>query len=140
MKVITITEIPIAVLCDVEDVLDDAKVSYRVEDVDPTRNAIGGFRRGDPTTSRLAALQAFPRTGNQRHKALLAIAAAGTRGATAYELEQATGINYRSLTPRIGELKAGGWVAAKGARLGNMGAQQEVLVATQRTLDWLSSS
>lgn len=55
---------------------------------------------------------------------------------TAADLEQITGIEYRTLTPRIGELKRGGFVIASGERMGDRGAMQDVLylTASGRTL------
>lgn len=141
MIVISLPEIPPNVLADVEDLLDSARLRYRVSaQEDPTKPGLGGFRRTDPDTSRLAAVQVYPRTGTQRERVLMAIHGAGDTGAIPYEIEAATGINYRSLTPRIGELKAGGWVAGTGdTRTGNMGAEQEILVVTEKTRDFIWS-
>lgn len=140
MIVISLDEIPPNVLADVEDLLDGAHLRYRVSEQDPTKPSLGGFRRTDPDTSRLAAVQVYPRTGTQRERVLLAINAAGDTGAIPYEIEAATRINYRSLTPRIGELKAGGWVVGTGnTRTGNMGAEQEILVVTEKARDFIWS-
>lgn len=143
MLTVTIaSEIPRTVMDAIEDLLDSHGADYRVGEIaldDPTKNGIGGYRKGDPETSRKAAVDVYPRTGNQRHRVLMAIADAGARGAIAYEIEVATGINYRSLTPRIGELKAGEWVQGTGrTRVGNMGAQQEILVLTDKAHLWIA--
>lgn len=137
MKVITLPSVPSHVLAAVEDVLTAAQVNYHVEDQDPTVNAPGAFRRTDPSTSKRAAGEQFPRSGSQRYRVLMAIINAGWQGATATQIEEKTGIPFRSLTPRIGELKRGGWVKAAGfTRTGSMGAQQEAVIVTQKALDW----
>lgn len=102
---------------------------------DPTANAPGQSRRGDTATARAAALAAEPRTGSQRARVLRCIADA-TDGATAHEIALLTGIDYRSVTPRIGELKRGDWVRANGrTRASDMGSEVEVLELTQRARD-----
>lgn len=109
----------------------------RIEDK-PDENKIGGFRKGGPSTSKAAAIQIYPRTGSQRYRILMAIRQAGDHGLTAHETAEATGILYRSVTPRIGELKNGGWVRANGkTRRSDMNMQVEVLVLTPKAIQWI---
>lgn len=136
------SSVPEAAMEQIEDLLDAHGVRYRIAEEqleDPTANHIGAFRRTDSTTSRKAAVGVFPRSGTQRGRVLRALRDAGEYGATSAEIEAATAIIYRSLTPRIGELKAGGWIVSTGrTRTGNMGAEQEVLVLTEKAHAWFS--
>lgn len=96
-------------------------------------NATGGSRATDPDTSRKAALQNMPRSGSQRHRALVAIVAAGEHGLTGHEVAETTGIEYRSVTPRLRELKDGGWIEdADFTRTTNLNAEAHVLIATDK--------
>lgn len=96
-------------------------------------DAQGGTRNTDPETSRKAALQNMPRSGSQRHRALVAIVAAGSHGLTGHEVSEATGIEYRSVTPRLRELKDGDWIVdADFTRATNLNAQAQVLLATEK--------
>ena len=97
-------------------------------------NAVGGARTTDPNTSKEAATQVFPRSGTQRYEIFMAILRAGERGLTAHEACAEACVEYRSGTPRIGELKNGGWVVslAHVTRLSPMQANAEVLVATDK--------
>lgn len=98
-----------------------------------TRNSVGAARSSDPSTSKEAAKAVYPRSGSLRHTVLLWIAHNGDHGATAHELEQATGIEYRSLTPRIGELKKAGFIRTTGhTRIGGRGAAMDVNVLTDK--------
>lgn len=93
----------------------------------------GQHRRDDPATSKAAANMDIGGRTTKRFAVFAAIARAGHFGATATELEQATGIEYRTLTPRIGELKRWGWVTTNGlTRPGDHGAQQDVNVLTSK--------
>lgn len=68
----------------------------------------------------------------------MAVVEAGDHGATASEIEAATGVPFRSLTPRLGELKNGGWVKPSGfTRRGPMGADQDVIIATDKAREWI---
>lgn len=105
---------------------------------DPTANAQGGARGSDPGTSKKAARDIYPRSGSQRHKALMAVASKGDTGAIADDVSEITGIEWRSITPRLGELKKHGWVEPRGdTREGRMGAQQEVIVITEKAQKWI---
>lgn len=84
---------------------------------DPRDSVLPGFRSTDPTTSRKAALAAFPRTQSQRYKALMSIAKRTDgpwHGATWVEVEFDTGIN--GVWKRISELKEGQWIEVVGQR------------------------
>lgn len=104
------------------DILDELGFEYQVlkarvdtvtESLAPDANHIGGFREGDPDTSRKGALDAYPRSGSQRWRALLTIHAAPD-GLNYAEVESRTGI--KGIWKRISELKDGGWVVARGER------------------------
>ena len=95
-----------------------------------TANHLGGFRSTDPSTSRKAALDNYPRSGTQRARCFAAILMAGDRGATCAEVMDATDLAHQSASTRLSELKRGGWVVVAGERTGELGAKQEVLVAT----------
>lgn len=95
----------------------------------------GQARRGDPATARAAAKDSPPKRGSQRAKILAALAAGDPEriGLTSSALAEATGIPYRSVTPRIGELKRWGYVVPTGAtRMGDMGSKQEVVALTPK--------
>lgn len=103
---------------------------------DPAANALGGFT-ADSATSRKAALDNYPRSGTQRARVLGAIVATAPHGRTAHEVAAATGLYYGSVTPRIGELKRGGWiVASEETRKSEHGSDAEVLYATERALTY----
>lgn len=96
-------------------------------------NYMGAVRSSDPATSVAAAKAVYPRSGSLRHTVLMFIAHHGDHGATAHELEQATGIEYRSLTPRIGELKKAGFIRTNGeTRVGGRGSYMDVNVLTDK--------
>lgn len=100
---------------------------------DPAADGLGGFTAGSDT-SRKAALDNYPRSGSQREKVLACIRAAGVAGRTAHEVAEKTGLYYGSVTPRIGELKRGGWIQATDAtRVSEHGSEAEVLVPTEKT-------
>jgi hypothetical protein len=91
----------------------------------------GQARRSDPRTAQDAA--AIPRFGTKRRMVLDAVIAAGEHGLTAEEATRATGVEFRTLTPRIGELKRDGWVqAATFTRPGTHGVDQQVIMATEK--------
>lgn len=90
----------------------------------------GQARARDGATAKAAAAITVKR-GTQRHKVLAHVTNAGDYGATASELVATTGIPYASLTPRVGELKRGGYVEALGrTRNSPSGVAQEVLTVT----------
>lgn len=94
--------------------------------------SIARARADDPSTSQRAALDALPRVGSQRRAAYEAIRAAGDRGMTYDEVEEATGIS--GVWKRISELKQGGWVTVAGERLiPATGSHGDVYVATSKT-------
>lgn len=95
----------------------------------------GQARNNDVATAKAAAIT-LGRPGNKRRVVLRAIIDAGPHGLTAEEAVALTGIEYRTLTPRIGELKRGGYVLALDGvtRPGTHGAQQQVLVPTDTGL------
>jgi hypothetical protein len=95
-------------------------------------NRVGPSQRHSDT-SRLAALNNFPRSGSQRAEILDFLLFRGDRGATRQEIHAHTGISDDSVRPRVGELIDGGW--ARGTdqtRRTPLGEQAEVLVATSR--------
>jgi hypothetical protein len=93
----------------------------------------GPARHTDPGTSKKAGKEGVGRFGTLRYNVFVAIAKAGDYGATATELEQTTGIDWRSMTPRVGELKRWGYVTTSGAtRKGDRGADQDVCVLTEK--------
>jgi hypothetical protein len=98
--------------------------------------SVGQHRHSDPKTSKRAASLDIGGRKSKRRQIFMEIGRAGSRGMTAADLEQITGIEYRTLTPRIGELKRGGFVIASGERMGDRGAMQDVLylTASGRTL------
>jgi hypothetical protein len=102
---------------------------------DPAADGLGGFT-ADSDTSRQAAIDNYPRSGSQRHRILLCIIAAGHDvGRTAHEVAKETGIYYGSVTPRIGELKRGGWIeASEWTRRSEHDSEAEVLLATDKAL------
>jgi hypothetical protein len=106
------------------------------EAASPPRNGSGldgpgQARATDVGTAKTAAVT-LGKPGNKRRRVLQAIIDAGSTGLTAEEAVGRTGIEYRTLTPRVGELKRDGYVEAlEGVtRPGTHGAQQQVLVAT----------
>jgi hypothetical protein len=102
---------------------------YCHEHFTPDLEGRGQARATDPATSHAAA-QITVRRGSQRWKVLEAVKAAGEYGATSWELVEATGIPYTSLTPRIGELKRGGLITVTDRRRPSQaGVDQEVVVA-----------
>lgn len=109
---------------------------------EPTPEALDGAgqaRSTDPETAKAAGAIKVTR-GSQRWKVLEAIREAGLHGATSHELEDATGVRYASLTPRIGELKRGGYIRATDkTRVGKYGVEQEVLVLAGSTVAMLDS-
>lgn len=100
-----------AIDASIEELQDDG---YEISLVKPEDDQPVGVRSDDPDTSKQAALEAYPRSGKQRHKALLAIARARDRGLTYEQVEEATGIN--SVWKRLSELKDGGWITIDGTR------------------------
>jgi hypothetical protein len=79
---------------------------------DPGENTLGKFHREAQRTERPSALDVYPRTGTQRLAVLAAIRAAGDRGMTDRELQQA--LHIRRARTRRQELQEGGWVMDSG--------------------------
>jgi len=101
---------------------------------DPAKNHLPGFRRTDPTTSRKAALDVYPRTGNQRGRALVAIIKSPS-GATYAEVQAETSVN--GIWKRISELKQNGWIEARGRRVvPETGSEADVYFPTERAIRW----
>jgi hypothetical protein len=119
--------------------ISDNEIADLVAEFNVIKNDVDylGVRTTDPETSRAAAKLNYPRRGSQRHKALMAIANAGSGGLTASEIEAKTDVPFRSLTPRLGELKNMRLIKCDDGktRTGPMGAQQDVLVLT-----WLGAA
>lgn len=112
--------------CDV--CLGDIKPEHEITVVELNLEGAGQARSTDPGTAKAAAAIKITR-GTQRWKVLEAIRNSGAHGATSHELEDLTGIRYASLTPRIGELKRGGFIkATERTRRGRYNVEQEVLV------------
>lgn len=85
-------------------------------------------RRSDPAPSVLAARQAFPKQGKQRHQVLMAVYRHG--GLTADAAARFTGLPYVSVSTRISKLKAGGWLEPRNRRSTSSGGIADVLVIT----------
>lgn len=115
------------------DELDESEIDYQslfldfvTEDKDlddliedrPDANSIGGFRSSDPDTSRKGAIDAYPLSGSQKWKILVAIYKSGPQGLTYEEVEQKTGI--KNAHKRISDLKNGNWVYDEGERLARL--------------------
>jgi hypothetical protein len=74
-------------------------------------NRVGPSQRHSDT-SRLAALNNFPRSGSQRAEILDFLLFRGDRGATRQEIHAHTGISDDSVRPRVGELDRR-WLGAR---------------------------
>lgn len=99
-------------------------------------NALGGFRAGDHETSRKAAIYNYPRSGNQRHRILMALAAAGEHGLITDEMLELTRIPYVSASARVTELCDGGWIEdSKRTRQTRLGAEAKIWVVTEKALE-----
>lgn len=88
----------------------------------PDENRIGGFRKGDPSTSQKGALDVFPRSGTQRNRIVAALwNAESVKGdphpmnhediRKAADFPVGTGV-----WKRMSELERGGWVNAYGQK------------------------
>lgn len=73
-------------------------------------------RASDPITSHQAAAATAPRAGTTRARALVALAAAGHRGLTDFELAARTGLGQTSVGVRRKELRDAGLVEATDER------------------------
>jgi hypothetical protein len=92
-------------------------------------------RASDPETSHQAAAAAAVRAGTDRALALRALARAGDRGLTDFELEAATRIKQTSIGKRRGELVKSGYVEFAGAkRMAPSGTPAMVWRVTERGL------
>lgn len=74
---------------------------------DPSENQLGPFVR-DSETSRKAALDAYPRQGNQRSRILGKLRSSGP--ATREELAVLLMLSENTIRPRVKELIEGGWI------------------------------
>jgi hypothetical protein len=83
---------------------------------DPSVPREGPHHSAASDTERAAALAVMPRSGTLRLRVLEALAAAGPRGLTDYELERRLGLQRPSGSSRRGDLSAGGWVSDSGLR------------------------
>ena len=85
---------------------------------DPARDQVGKYQRPGAAaeTQRRAAESVYPATGTWRRRVLNAIVAAGLRGATDEELQQALGMNPSTERPRRVELVEQGWIEDSGRR------------------------
>lgn len=121
------------------DWLDERGYDYRVtgapviQDIgDALPEDLGAARREDPDTAKVAAKVNYPRRKSNTYRLLMLYLSVGDEGWTASELEDETGIEYRTLTPRIGYLKRHGFiVSTEEKRQGNRGSAQEVKVLTE---------
>lgn len=118
--------------------LETVVATYGEEAAAVTRSHLDGpgqSRAEDPPTARAAA-QVLGKPGTKRRLVLQAIADAGDEGLTSEEAVVRTGIEYRTLTPRVGELKRGGFITALDGvtRPGTHGVDQQVLVASVKGL------
>ena len=104
----------------------------------PDVSKSGQARSEDPVTAKRAARNNPGRRGTQRGAVFKAIAESMPNGIIAEDASQITLIPFRSVTPRIGELKADGFVQEKGnvTRPGKFGARQAVLVLTDKGIAW----
>lgn len=117
---------------------DEALDDYLKEHGGPGADAIGGFRDGDLDTSRKGAVDAYPRSGNHRHKILIAIAKSGDQGMTYEEVEETTGI--KNAHKRISELSQGDWVQSAGERMAKKtGSMSNIWVITNRAERWIET-
>ena len=86
----------------------------------PLDNKRGLSHRGDPETSRAAAVANEPRTGSQKRRVLIAFVASGERGLIAEELAAVTGMpsgaSGNSAAKRLSDLKRDGWIVATDRR------------------------
>lgn len=132
----------------VEETLDEEEIDYKIiacgevderqpAALDPTENQLGGFREGDPDTSRQGAIDAYPRSGSQRWKALMSIAF-HRDGATYANVEDDTGI--RGIWKRISELKEAGFIFSESTRLvPETGSQADVYFLTDKGVKYVEA-
>lgn len=105
-------------------------------DDDPDRNELGGFRQDEGDTSRRAALDNYPRSGNQRHQILMAVFRAGSHGMTFDEVRQQNDIY--SADRRMSELVDGGWLErTERERRTQHGSMANVMICSQKATEWI---
>jgi hypothetical protein len=95
------------------------KCGYEPPLSDAGEDKIGLFAADAKETSRLAAIQLYPRSGTARLRVLEAVAdisAEVAGGLTDYEIEQRTGMRHTTASARRNELVAGGWLVDTGKR------------------------
>ncbi len=96
---------------------------------DPYSDEVGPY--GDSETSKLAAIDNFPRSGSQRRRVLHSLVASGERGKTRDEISQELGLRDSSVDARVWELEKGGWIEESDAvRETSSGSKAVVMVLT----------
>lgn len=102
----------------------------------PDADGAGLVREGGAGTSKQAAYEVLPKTGQQRRRILDAVVAVARDprvvGLTDVELQRSTGINPNSLRPRRVELVDGGWLAPSGQTREHYGNDHTVWVLTEK--------
>lgn len=100
-------------------------------------NGAGQARTGARATSRRAALDVLPKTGNQRRRVLDAVVAVARNpqivGLTDVQLAHATGLGANSVRPRRVELVDGGWLEPAEVTREHNGREHTVWVLTQKS-------
>lgn len=79
---------------------------------EPGTDTLGPFQRHS-STSRRAALAAYPRTGAARERVLTFVTGQGAYGATDQEIQRALDMDPSTERPRRVELVDGGWLRAQ---------------------------
>lgn len=119
-----------------EEWLQDLIAEFDVDLGDPSEPTAGKARRNDPWPSKEAALFDEKGKGEKNFKVFCAIAKSHD-GLTADEAVRATGIPYRTLTARLGQLQDRGWIVRTDrARPGDSGRNQSIRILTQYGLDY----
>lgn len=108
--------------------ITDASKAIKLER--PDQDSLGGFRKGDPGTSAKGAVDAYPRSGSQRWKALLGVASRGSEGATYEVVAMITGV--QGIWKRLSELKDGGWIEVIGQEEVSTGSDADKYRITER--------
>jgi hypothetical protein len=96
---------------------------------DVRKNELGPM--GKKETSRAAALQTYPNTGNDKHRILDFVRWQGGTGATRDQIEMVLGLSGSTVRPRVIELIEGGWLEeTERTRKTRLGGQAFVLICT----------
>jgi hypothetical protein len=102
----------------------------------PDADAVGKARTDARATSKKAALDVLPKSGQQRRKVLDAVAAVArdprTVGLTDVEIQRATSMSPNSERPRRVELVEGGWLQASDQTREHYGSEHTVWVLTDK--------